>query len=84
MNQLQARLNGLSDHEYNEATEAANKREEAEERAARKAVREAKKKAQLSTLEHRQSVPSTSAAIAIPVRPDAPEDRDRYPVDVDP
>jgi hypothetical protein len=44
--QAQARLNGLSDLEYNEAVDAAYDREAAQERAARKAAREAKKKAQ--------------------------------------
>jgi hypothetical protein len=59
MGRLQARLNGLSDNEYNEAVDAAN------ERATRKADREAKKKAQLPTLEQQRLIPSPSVTIDI-------------------
>ena len=80
--QLQARLNGLSDNEYNEAVDAADDREAAQERAQRKAAREAKKKAALPTLELQQPTPSPSAAIAIPDEPDEIKEPDRYPAGV--
>ncbi len=84
-NQTQARLNGLSDDEYNELVEAENEREAAEERAARKAAREAKKKAHLPTLEQlQQPTPLPAVTIAISDGTDALQDRDRYPIDEDP
>lgn len=51
MNRLQARLNGLLDHEYDEAMGEANEQEDARERAARKAAREAKKRARTAVLD---------------------------------